>query len=105
MTLAAVGHAYAVSGKRGKAVQVIDELCDLSRRRYVSPLHVATIYAGLEDSDQAFRWLQRAYEEQDAGLVHLRCEPMLRNLRSDRRFADLLTKIGLGDGTEAQGHP
>lgn len=49
-------HAYAVSGKRSEADRLIDDLKELSKKRYVSPYHVAGIYAGLQQNEQAFQW-------------------------------------------------
>jgi tetratricopeptide (TPR) repeat protein len=59
---AALGHAYAVSGRRVEARKVLDELIARSRRRHV-PAYVTIIYAALGDKDQAFAWLDRAYAQ------------------------------------------
>ncbi len=95
--LATLGHGYAVAGRRADALRVLNELEGLAKQRYVSPYGVATIYAGLGENDQAFRWLQRAYEDRSVWLIHLalRVDPRLGNLRSDPRFIALLKKIGL----------
>ncbi len=87
-------YIYAVSSRRGEAKKVVAELKELSKRRYVPPYHIAVIYAGLGEKDQAFAWLQNAYEERDAWIAWLKVEPMLDNLRSDPRFADLLRRVG-----------
>jgi tetratricopeptide (TPR) repeat protein len=90
-----VGHAYAVSGKRDEALAVIDQLNELSKQRYFSPYRVALIHAGLDNSDEAFEWLERAYEKSDARLIWLKVDPALDDLRRDPRFQDLLGRIGL----------
>jgi hypothetical protein len=54
---------------------------------------VALIHAGLGEKDQAFEWLERAYEERDKGLLFLRIDPPLDPLRSDPRFQDLLRRM------------
>jgi TolB-like protein/Tfp pilus assembly protein PilF len=64
-------------------------------RRYVSPYTVAAIYTGLGDKDQAFKWLERAYEQRDVWLMNLKVDPVFAKLRSDKRFQDLLTRAGL----------
>jgi serine/threonine-protein kinase len=93
--LSGLGHAYAVSGKRDKARQVIDELKQLSTRRYIDPALIAVIYAGLGEKDEAFRWLEKAYEDRSSWLVHAKAEPGFDPLRSDLRFTDLLRRVGL----------
>ena len=95
ITLALLGHVYAGSGKKAEALKVLDELNELSKRSYVSSYRVAAIYDGLEEREQAFEWLQRAYEERDPWLVFLKLDPVLDNLRSDARFADLVRRVGL----------
>jgi DNA-binding winged helix-turn-helix (wHTH) protein/TolB-like protein/Tfp pilus assembly protein PilF len=101
LILALLGHAYAASGKTAEARRVLSELQDLSEAQdvsaqsYVSPYTVAGIYAGLSDKDQAFKWLERAFEERDVWLMNLKVDPVFAKLRSDKRFQDLLTRAGL----------
>jgi hypothetical protein len=68
---------------------------DQQKQRYVSPYTIATIYAGLGEKDQAFKWLEKAFEERDIWLMNLKVDPVLKSLRSDQRFEDLLQRIGL----------
>lgn len=95
LMLALLGHAYAVSGKTTEAQQVLADLHDLETRRYVSPYTVAAIHTGLGEKDEAFKWLERAYEERDVWFINLKVDPVFANLRSDKRFQDLLTRAGL----------
>ena len=95
LTLASLGHAYAVSGKRAEAQKILDELHELSKQRYVSPFRIAIIYKGLGKKDQAFAWLEKAYEERDPALNHVKVEPRCDSLRSDPRFTALLKKMRL----------
>jgi hypothetical protein len=50
-----------VSGNRGEAKRIINELKRISKQ-YVAPYHIATIYVGLDKKDEAFQWLERAYQ-------------------------------------------
>jgi hypothetical protein len=70
-------------------------LADLQGKRYVSSYTVAAIYAGLADKDQAFKWLEKAYEERDVWLMNLKVDPVFAKIRSDKRFTDLLARAGL----------
>jgi len=66
-----------------------------AERRYISPYSIAVIYLGLGDKEQAFAWLNRAYQERDNWLNYLKVEPRLDPLRSDTRFANLLRRVRL----------
>jgi tetratricopeptide (TPR) repeat protein len=56
---------------------------------------IAQLYANLGDKDQAFRWLNAAYEERDFRLLRLKTDFSLDLIRSDPRFAELVRKVGL----------
>lgn len=94
-SLAALGYGYAVWGKRRRAREVIADLLKRAQERYVPGYAIAMVYAGLGEVDEAFRWLDRSYEERDEWLVRIRVAPELSNLRSDYRFVGLLRKVGL----------
>jgi tetratricopeptide (TPR) repeat protein len=93
--LASLGRAYALAGQPDKAQKALDELREMSKRRYVSPYLIAVVYAGLGDKDQAFAWLEKAYQDRSFFLIWLKVEPCFDSLRSDPRFADLVRRIGL----------
>ncbi|HZJ42282.1 MAG TPA: winged helix-turn-helix domain-containing protein [Pyrinomonadaceae bacterium] len=95
LMLALLGHAYAASGKRAEAQQVLADLQQLPKERYVSPYTVAAIYAGLGDNESAFKWLEKAVEERDIWLMNLKVDPVFAKLRSNRKFSDLLARIRL----------
>ena len=95
LMLALLGHAYAASGRKAEAQQVLADLQQLQNQRYVSPYTVAAIYTGLGDQDQAFNWLEKAVEERDIWLMNLKVDPVFAKLRSNRRFTDLLARIRL----------
>jgi tetratricopeptide (TPR) repeat protein len=93
--LAALGNAYALAGRKSDADRVLRTLFQRSGKSYVSAFDVATIYAGLGDKDKAFIWLDKAAAEHSTFLVYAKWEPRLDPLRSDPRFQQLLTRIGL----------
>ena len=67
----------------------------LPRRRGIPAVSLRAVYAGLGEKDQAFAWLEKAYEERTSRLSYLKVEPLWDPLRSDPRFADLVRRIGL----------
>ncbi|HEY6187909.1 MAG TPA: protein kinase [Pyrinomonadaceae bacterium] len=92
-TAAALGYAYAQSGRRADAQRFLTEIIELSKSRYVSPLYIATIYTGLGERDQAIEWLYKAYDARHPGLVLLKVDPMFDSLRGDTRFQELLHRF------------
>jgi DNA-binding winged helix-turn-helix (wHTH) protein/TolB-like protein/Flp pilus assembly protein TadD len=93
--LAVLGYGYAVAGENSRAQKVLDELKDLSKQQYVSPLGIALVHIGLDEKDQAFNWVERAYEDRVFGLGYLKVEPFFDPLRSDPRFTQLLKRMRL----------
>jgi len=93
--LSYLGNILARSGERSRALQVLEELKVVSKQKYATALGFARIYAGLGDKEQAFTWLEKAYEERSSGLYLLNVDPIWDPLRSDPRFNDLLRRIGL----------
>jgi TolB-like protein/lipoprotein NlpI len=93
--LSLMGHEYAVSGDKANADKILATLTKLSSTKYVPAVYFAVIYTGLNQEDDAFRWLDRAYEERCEYLVYLGTEPLADPLRGDPRFAKLLSRIGL----------
>jgi TolB-like protein/Flp pilus assembly protein TadD len=95
MAMAGLAHVYAVSGRKTEARKILAELQRLSEHSYVPATGTALIYAGLGDKDQAFAWLDKAYEEHSFQLNILNVEPRFDPLRSDPRFTELLRRMGL----------
>jgi len=62
---------------------------------YSSAYMIATLYTDLGDKDQAFKWLNTAYQERDFKLIGLKTDFLLDPLHSDPRFAELVRKVGL----------
>jgi DNA-binding winged helix-turn-helix (wHTH) protein/TolB-like protein/Tfp pilus assembly protein PilF len=92
LMLSLLGHAYAVSGRRADAQRMLSEL-DQQKQRYVSPYTVATIYAGLGESDMVFKWLEKAFEDRDIWLMNLKVDPIFAGFRTDHRFENLLKRM------------
>jgi TolB-like protein/Flp pilus assembly protein TadD len=93
--LALMGHEYAVSGDMAHANRILARLTELSSKKYVPAVYFAVVYIGLGRKDDAFRWLDKAYDERCEYLVYLSSEPLADPLRGDPRFASLLSRIGL----------
>ncbi len=90
-----LGWVYAVSGRRTAALKIAQEFKDLSVHAYVDFYWSAVIYAGLGDKDEAFRLLQKGYEQHSVGILYLGADPFWKGMLSDPRYADLLRRVGL----------
>src|SRR6185503_11496034 len=92
-----LARTYALSGRKSEASALLNELTELSTQTYVSPYRIAAVYSALRDKDSAFKWLGYAYEGRDGWLIWLAVDPVFDSLRSDKRFTDLLNRIGLSE--------
>jgi tetratricopeptide (TPR) repeat protein len=92
---AALAHAFAVIGRRAEAEKILRDVKLKSKSVYVSPYIIATIYAGLGEKDQAFEFLEKAYQERSLDLAsHLKADLRFDTLRSDPRFQALVRRVG-----------
>ena len=92
-----LANIYAKSGSRDRAEEILHELEEMSKMRYVPPMSIANIYAELGEIDKAFEWMEKAYQEHDTQIAMLKTRAEFEKLRSDPRGKVLLEKIGLGD--------
>lgn len=92
---ARLGWAYARIGKTVEARRILRELEDEAKTRYVAACLIASLHVALGDKEEAFAWLDKAFQERDVLLLTLNIESHLDPLRSDRRFQDLVRRVGL----------
>jgi tetratricopeptide (TPR) repeat protein len=90
-----LGIVHARAGDHAKAKKVINELLAESKEKYVSPMDIALIYSAMNDRDNAFEWLEKAYQERTPWMFELKVTPEFAPIRDDARFDDLLKRIGL----------
>jgi len=94
-SLSGQGWVYALMHDRTKAEKIIRRLKQDARERPDLALGIANVYAALEEKDEAFAWLEKAYRNREGGLILLNSYPHYAQIRSDPRFAELVRKIGL----------
>jgi pentatricopeptide repeat protein len=87
--------AYAHAGRRTDALRLLAELKKRKQAGYVPAAAFVNAYLGLGDNEQAFVWLEKAYTEQSNILQWVKVHPYFDPIRGDRRFADLVRRVGL----------
>ena len=95
LMLALLAQAHALSGNKSQAMRVLEDLKELTKKRYVCSYEVAIAYVLLSEKDQAFRWFNKAAEDRSDCMVALAVDPRLDSLRSDTRLQDLVRRVGL----------
>ena len=94
-TLGWLGTCQAIAGHQEEALRTIDKLKDLRAKRYSAASPIAWVYVHLGDFNQAFQWLDTAFEERDSVLVILKQYPWpSESFRQDPRYQELLRRIG-----------
>jgi TolB-like protein/DNA-binding winged helix-turn-helix (wHTH) protein len=87
--------AYRVSGPSGYWQKRLQWDKQGIKTRTGNPYYVAIDYAELGGTNEAFSWLEQAYEQRISELTLLKVDPRLDPLRSDPRFGELLRRVGL----------
>lgn len=94
--IAKVREAYRASGPEGYWRQILEfELADQARGSEFSPFFMAEVYAQLGDKEKAFNMLSKAIDEKEDGVDLAKVDPLLDNLRSDPRYAEILGRMRL----------
>jgi adenylate cyclase len=88
-----LGYAYAISGDRPKAEQILRELDEIAKRQYVSSTAFAMIHLGLGEKEKALDWLDRSYQDQESACWYLTVDPIYDSVRNEPRFRALVQKV------------
>ena len=95
MLRGALGRVFALNGRTAKAKQIIREIAESARQRYISPFEPAMIHFALGDLDRGFDCLVKAEEERAFELIALHVDPRFDSLRGDSRLRAIANQIGL----------
>jgi len=90
-----LGYASAKAGQSARAREILDGLKQRVDTEFVDAFIIAAIYAGLDDRDQTFLWLDKAREQRSGSLPWLKVDTHFAPLRSDPRFGAALQRMGL----------
>ena len=97
-TKAMAAHVHAARGDRRKAEQLLVELKEISKRRYICAYEIAHSTVKLGNKDQAFEWLDKGRRDRADCMVWPTVEPWMDPLRTDARYREMIERIGLGTG-------
>jgi TolB-like protein len=92
-----LGFACAVSGQQEEARRILVKLEQMHQQGIAPSASVAILYGALGESDQAFAWLEKAYQERDPQLTYLKAGRRFEPMRKDPRFGQFVRRVGLPD--------
>jgi serine/threonine protein kinase/Flp pilus assembly protein TadD len=96
LMVACLGGVFAAWGRDEEARNILRELEEMGRRKYVSQVFVAAILAGLGERDQSLSCLETAYADRCTWLLRcLMADGRLDSLRGETRFQNLISRIGI----------
>jgi tetratricopeptide (TPR) repeat protein len=95
LRLTGLGRAYALAGKKAETQKILTKMRAASKAHYVPPYFFGMIYASLNDKNEAFSWLEKAYNEHDPYLTRLKVDEAMDPLRPDPRFTRLRDRMSL----------
>ena len=85
--------AYYAAGRREESDKALNDL--IAYHQDDAAYQIAEAYAYRGDIDNAFQWMDRALRQRDPGSPELKSSPLMKSLRQDPRFAELLKKMRL----------
>jgi serine/threonine protein kinase/TolA-binding protein len=93
--MAPLGFAYARAGRRAEGLKILAEAERMYEREHLPAQELAVINMGLGRNDEAFAWLDKAYDERYAPHIYVPVDPLFDGLHADARFAALALRLGL----------
>jgi tetratricopeptide (TPR) repeat protein len=97
----ALAQTLGVAGKATEARQILADMTELAKKKYVSPYFFAGIHVGLGENERAMEYLEKCYEEHSHWLIYIDKDPSLDRLRENPRFQKLVREIGVPSGDTA----
>jgi len=93
LVLATAGGVFPVAGDPGRGRRILGELAEISKKRYVCPYEIGVIHLGLGEKDEAFRWLEKGFNDRSICMQGTKQDPRLTPLHGDPRYEDLLRRL------------
>ena len=93
--LGMLGFAYGSTGRRDEALAIIKEMNAKYLRKEAAETDMASVYAGIGNKDEAFKWLEKAFQAHSSLLPGIGSDLQWESLRTDPRYANLMQRMGL----------
>lgn len=90
-----LARTLAVSGHRKEALQILSELGEVAKNRYVSPFEFASIHFALGDRETGYEWLTKAFQDRCFELIVTKVDPRFDPLRGETLFKKLAAQLGI----------
>lgn len=97
IALAWKGYAYAICGNKEEGYKILDTLQSRAKIRHIPPSYFTWIYFAMEEWENGFQWLEKAYEVRDPWLTEIKNNHFYDDIRSDPRYVELLKKMKLDE--------
>ena len=96
LSLAYLGNLYGKTGNVTEAANILTELEQLTKTKYVSAYAFALVQAGLGNRAEALRWLEKCYADRSQEIGYVRVDRLLDPLRDDPGFQNLVGRVFSG---------
>jgi len=93
--LAQLREAMAKSGTQGYWKRTLENYRESAKLHYVPPVLVAEACVRVGDKECTLKWLEKGFQERDDLMINLKAKPVFDSLHSDRRFQDLVRRVGI----------
>jgi hypothetical protein len=100
--LAAIARMLSGGTKPAQFAQGLQKLRTLSKKRYVPAAYFAALYVRMKRKAEAFEWIEKAIAERSNWLIYLQVEPLFDFLRADKRFEQVLRRVGFPASNQSQ---
>jgi TolB-like protein/Tfp pilus assembly protein PilF len=86
---------HVLKGEKSEAKKLLSEYETHRKEFHLSSTMIGELHIILGETDEGFDWLERAYKERDGGLLSMKSDQILDDIRTDPRYLDLLNRMGL----------
>jgi TolB-like protein/Tfp pilus assembly protein PilF len=93
--LARLAGAHALAGNESEVRRIETQIREIARQRYVSPLEMGRLYAGIGEHHQAIEWLRRGVETRTGWITEIGSDPTFEHLRRYPEFQELLARLNM----------
>jgi DNA-binding winged helix-turn-helix (wHTH) protein/TolB-like protein/lipoprotein NlpI len=90
-----LARCYALTHREPEARKILADLLQAAGERYISAAEIAAVYASLDDTPNALKWLDKACDEHSSSLIYLNADRVWDGLRSNPRFLADVKRVNL----------